>query len=168
MDGTGATRTVVVVGGGIGGLTAAAALRQVGWRVSVLERAESFAEIGAGIVLMSNGLRCLDVVGPGDAVRGSGRPQIPTGVRTASGRWLSRIDGAALERLGTTVVVVHRAELHRILRSALPAESMVPGATPTMITGDDDGGVVEVHYTHAGETATARADLVVGADGVHS
>jgi 2-polyprenyl-6-methoxyphenol hydroxylase-like FAD-dependent oxidoreductase len=79
-------RSAVVVGGGIGGLTAAVALRRVGWRVTVLEQAERFGEIGAGIALMSNGLRCLDAIGLGDTVRGSGRPQLSTGVRTAAGR----------------------------------------------------------------------------------
>jgi 2-polyprenyl-6-methoxyphenol hydroxylase-like FAD-dependent oxidoreductase len=144
------------------------ALRRVGWQVSVLERAEHFGEVGAGIALMSNGLRCLDAVGLGEAVRGSGRREIPTGVRTVSGRWLSRLDGVAVEkRLGTTAIAVHRAGLHRILRSALPPESLIAGATPTAIVDRDDGAA-EVRYRLAGETAEARADLVVGADGVHS
>jgi len=65
-------RSAVVVGGGIDGLTAAVALRQVGWRVTVLERAAMFGEIGAGITLLSNGLRCLDAIGLGEAARGSG------------------------------------------------------------------------------------------------
>ena len=86
-------KSAVVVGGGIGGLTAAVALRQVGWRVTVLERAARFGEIGASIALLSNGLRCLDAIGLGDAVRGSGLPMLAFGMRTAAGRWLSRIDG---------------------------------------------------------------------------
>src|SRR5215469_9934363 len=100
MDG----KSAVVVGGGIGGLTAAVALRQVGWRVTILERAPRFGEIGAGITLLSNGLRCLDAIGLGDAVRGSGLPMLALGMRTAAGRWLSRFDGdgANLEaRIGT-------------------------------------------------------------------
>jgi 2-polyprenyl-6-methoxyphenol hydroxylase-like FAD-dependent oxidoreductase len=160
-----------VVGGGIGGLAAAVALCRVGWRVTVLEQAERFGEIGAGIGLLSNGLRCLDAIGLGDAVRGSGRPQLSTGVRTASGRWLSRIDGdgAALEsRMGSTAIIVHRAELHRILYDALPAEVLVAGVAPTRIVGGESGGPAEVHYRCAGKEMSLRVDLVIGADGVHS
>jgi 2-polyprenyl-6-methoxyphenol hydroxylase-like FAD-dependent oxidoreductase len=168
MDGS---RSAVVVGGGIGGLTAGVALRQVGWRVTVLERAAMFGEIGAGITLLSNGLRCLDAIGLGDAVRGSGLPMLALGIRTAAGRWLARFDGdgADLEaRIGTTSVVIHRAELHRILHDALPAEALLAGVTTTGIIGGADGGPAEVRFRHRDHDAVLHADLVVGADGVHS
>ncbi|MGH3193311.1 MAG: FAD-dependent monooxygenase [Streptosporangiaceae bacterium] len=167
MDG----KSAVVVGGGIGGLTAAVALRQVGWRVTVLERAARFGEIGAGITLMSNGLRCLDAIGLGDAVLGGGLPMLTFGMRTAAGRWLSRIDGdgADLEaRIGTTTLVIHRAELHKILCDALPAEALIAGVATTGIYGGADGGPAEVRFRHGDTDALLRADLVVGADGVHS
>jgi 2-polyprenyl-6-methoxyphenol hydroxylase-like FAD-dependent oxidoreductase len=164
-------KSAVVVGGGIGGLTAAVALRQVGWRVTVLERAARFGEIGAGITLLSNGLRCLDAIGLGDAVRGSALPLLAFGMRTAAGRWLSRIDGdgADLEaRIGTTTLVIHRAELHKILCDALPAAALVAGVATTAIHGGADGGPAEVRFRHGDQDALLRAELVVGADGVHS
>jgi 2-polyprenyl-6-methoxyphenol hydroxylase-like FAD-dependent oxidoreductase len=168
MDGG---RSAVVVGGGIGGLTAAVALRQVGWRVTVLERAARFGEIGAGITLMSNGLRCLDAVGLGDAVRGSGLPMLAIGMRTAEGRWLSRMDGdgADLEaRMGATALNIHRAELHKILRDALPAAALLAGVATTGIHGGADGGPAEVRFRHRDHDAVLQVDLVVGADGVRS
>jgi 2-polyprenyl-6-methoxyphenol hydroxylase-like FAD-dependent oxidoreductase len=164
-------KSAVVVGGGIGGLTAAVALRQAGWRVTVLERAARFGEIGAGITLLSNGLRCLDAIGLGDAVRGSGLPMLAIGMRTAAGRWLARFDGdgAALEaRMGTVTLNIHRAELHKILYDALPEEVLIAGVTTTGIDGGADGGPAEVHFRHGDTEALLRADLVVGADGVHS
>lgn len=164
-------RSAIVVGGGIAGLTAAIALRQVGWRVTVLERAARFGEIGAGITLLSNGLRCLDAVGLGEAVRGSGMPVLAMGMRTSTGRWLARFDGngADLEaRMGTTMLVLHRAELHKILRDALPAEALIGGATTTDIVGGADGGPARVHFRHGHQDLALHADLVVGADGVHS
>ena len=164
-------KSAVVVGGGIGGLTAAVALRQAGWQVTVLERAPVFGEIGAGITLLSNGLRCLDAIGLGDAVRGSGMPLLATGIRTAAGRWLSRIDadGADFEtRMGTTTLVIHRAELHKILRDALPDAALTAGVETTGIHGGADGGLAEVRFRHQDTDALLRADLVVGADGVHS
>ena len=168
MDGS---RSAVVVRGGIGGLTAAVALRRVGWRVTVLERAARFGEISAGITLVSNGLRCLDAIGLGDVVRGSGQPVLALGIRTAAGRWLSRLDGdgADLEALmGITTVVVHRAELHAILREALPTAALLAGVTTTSIRRGADGGPAEVRFRHLDHDAVLRADLVVGADGVHS
>jgi 2-polyprenyl-6-methoxyphenol hydroxylase-like FAD-dependent oxidoreductase len=164
-------RSAIVVGGGIGGLTAAVALRRVGWRVTVLERAAAFGEIGAGITLLSNGLRCLDAIGLGDAVRGSGLPMLALGMRTSAGRWLSRLDAdsARLEaQIGTTSVVIHRAELHRILRDALPAEALLAGVATTGIRGGTDGGPAEVRFRHQDHDVLLDADLVVGADGVHS
>jgi 2-polyprenyl-6-methoxyphenol hydroxylase-like FAD-dependent oxidoreductase len=164
-------RSAVVIGGGIGGLTAAVALRRVGWRVTVLEQAATFGEIGAGITLLSNGLRCLDAIGLGDAVRRSGLPMLALGMRTPAGRWLSRLDGdsASLEaQIGTTSVVIHRAELHRILRDALPAEALLAGVETTSIRGGADAGPAEVRFRHQDHDVLLDADLVVGADGVHS
>ena len=164
-------RSAIVIGGGIGGLTAALALRRVGWRVTVLERAATFGEIGAGITLLSNGLRCLEAIGLGDAVRGSGLPMLALGMRTAAGRWLSRLDGdsAKLEaKIGTTSVVIHRAELHRILHDALPAEALIASVETTGIRGGADGRPVEVRFRQQDHDALLDADLVVGADGVHS
>lgn len=164
-------KSAVVVGGGIGGLTAAVALRQVGWRVTVLERAARFGEIGAGITLLSNGLRCLDAIGLGDAVRGSGMPVLAMGMRTEKGRWLSRIDGDGADldaRIGTTALVLHRAELHRILRDALPAAALIAGVVTTGIHGGADGRPAEIHFRDRDRDSLLRAELVVGADGVHS
>jgi 2-polyprenyl-6-methoxyphenol hydroxylase-like FAD-dependent oxidoreductase len=121
--------------------------------------------------LLSNGLRCLEAIGLGDAVRGSGLPMLALGMRTAAGRWLSRFDGdgASMEaRMGTTALVIHRAELHRILRDALPAATMLAGVETTGLIGGADGGPAEVRFRHHDRDAVLHADLVVGADGVHS
>ncbi|MGW7524166.1 FAD-dependent monooxygenase [Streptomyces sp. NPDC054783] len=156
--------TAVVVGGGIGGLAAAIGLRRIGWDVRVVERAGTPADAGAGISLHANGLRALDALGVGAAVRAAARPQYTGGTRAPDGRWLARMDGAALERaLGTPIVGIRRAVLHRLLREALPAESMVIGVTvPALDRSAPD---------RVGVPAGARvldADLVVAADGVGS
>ncbi|MDN0198776.1 FAD-dependent monooxygenase [Streptomyces sp. S.PNR 29] len=154
----------VVVGGGIGGLAAAIGLRRVGWEVTVVERAPVLADVGAGISLHANGIRALDVLGVGEAVRAAARPQYTGGTRAPGGGRLARMDGAVLERtLGTTIVGIPRAVLHRLLRGALPPECLVVGsevtsvdraepARPRVAVGDD----------------VLEADLVVAADGVGS
>ncbi|MER6734214.1 FAD-dependent monooxygenase [Streptomyces puniciscabiei] len=156
--------TAVVVGGGIGGLAAAIGLRRIGWDVRVVERAGTLDDAGAGISLHANGLRALDALGVGAAVRAAARPQYTGGTRTPAGRWLARMDGAALERaLGTPIVGIRRAVLHRLLREALPADSLLIGLTvPALdLSAPDRVGVP------AG-AGMLDADLVVAADGVGS
>jgi 2-polyprenyl-6-methoxyphenol hydroxylase-like FAD-dependent oxidoreductase len=152
--------TAVVVGGGLGGLTAAVALRRVGWRVTVLERAPEFGEVGAGIGVMPNAMRALDALDLGEAVRRNGTPRLPGGIRDHRGRALGHLDAAQLER-GGRLCAIHRADLHRVLRSALPADSLVTSADVVEVEP-------EVRYLRGGEPAVLAADLVVAADGIGS
>lgn len=164
MDGNG---SAVIVGGGIGGLAAAIGLHTIGWQVTVVERARRLGDVGAGISLHANGLRALDALGVGDAVRAASRPQYTGGTRAADGRWLARMDGAALERaLGTPIVGIPRADLHRLLRAALPPGCLRIGAEVTSVE-DTASGRVRVRVEN-GTDGSLRADLVVAADGVGS
>ncbi|MFV8127032.1 FAD-dependent monooxygenase [Streptomyces syringium] len=154
----------VVVGGGIGGLATAIGLRLIGWEVTVLERARVLDDAGAGISLHANGIRALDALGVGATVRAAARPQYTGATRTPRGRCLARMDGTALERtLGTPIVGIPRAVLHRLLRDALPPESLVVGAEAVSV----DRSVPEQPRVRL-ESAELDADLVVGADGVNS
>jgi 2-polyprenyl-6-methoxyphenol hydroxylase-like FAD-dependent oxidoreductase len=154
----------VVVGAGLGGLASAIALRRRGWDVTVLERREHAAEVGAGIALWPNALRALDALGLGARVRELGIVEIHGGIRTSSGRWLARTDAADLRRRqGDGVVVLPRPELYGLLRAAAPVpavgvgvRSVEPGdADHAAVVCDDAGGV-------------HPAELVVAADGVRS
>ncbi|MCX4727652.1 FAD-dependent monooxygenase [Streptomyces sp. NBC_01306] len=154
--------SAVVIGGGIGGLAAAIGLRRIGWEVTVVERAPVLDDAGAGISLAANGIRALDALGVGDEVRGAARPQYTGGTRRPDGTWLARMDGAALERaLGTPIVGIPRAALHRLLRAALPPESLVVGADVTSVDRSDPARVLVGH----GDTVL-EADLAVAADGI--
>ena len=156
--------SAVVVGGGIGGLAAAIGLRLIGWEVTVVERAPVLADVGAGISLHANGIRALDVLGVGEAVRAAARPQYTGGTRVPGGAWLARMDGTALEReLGTPIVGIPRAVLHHLLRAALPSECLKVGAEVTSADRSDPSRV----RLPLGDTAL-EADLVVAADGAGS
>ncbi|MFI8966110.1 FAD-dependent monooxygenase [Streptomyces sp. NPDC053493] len=165
----------VVVGAGIGGLAAAVGLQRTGWEVTVVDRASVLADEGAGISLAANGIRALDALGVGAAVRAAGRGQYTGGTRTPRGSWLARMDGAALERaLGSPIVGIPRAELHRLLRAALRPGTLRTGVTVTRATTLPGGARARVEYEAAdgpgaaAEGGCAEADLVVAADGIGS
>lgn len=154
--------TIIIAGGGIGGLAAAVALYRRGWIVQVLERAPALAEVGAGLSLWPNALRALDALGLGEQVRSRALAETTGGIRRMSGRWLSRTDTAELARRFGPLVMIHRADLLEILRESLPAETLRTGSEVADVR--PAGEVVKV--VHGG--GTAPASLVVGADGVHS
>ncbi|MFK8848620.1 FAD-dependent monooxygenase [Streptomyces sp. Ac-502] len=156
--------TAVVVGGGIAGLAAAIGLHRIGWDVTVLERASMVEDAGAGISLAANGLRALDELGVGGAVRNASQGQYSGGTRTPRGTWLTRLDGSVLEkRVGTPIMGIPRSVLHRLLRDSLPAGSLLIGSEAT---GVEQAGPEKVHV-HSG-TTVLNADLVVAADGIGS
>ena len=119
--------TAVVVGGGLGGLTAAVALRRVGWEVVVLERAPEFGEVGAGIGVMPNAMRALDALDLGEAVRANGTPRLPGGVLDHRGRALGRLTAQDLERGGRLVAVLRPPLLDLRLHQRGRPESVGPG-----------------------------------------
>ncbi|MBT2387282.1 FAD-dependent monooxygenase [Streptomyces sp. ISL-11] len=159
------TLRAVVIGGGIGGLTAAAALHHRGWAVTVLERDAALEPVGAGIALAPNAQRALDTFGAGDAVRALAGWQSDGGLRLPSGRWLSRTNSeAAARRYGGPVAIAHRAALVALLASRLP-DGAVRTGTPAALADPGDADRPARVTTPDG---TLEADLVVGADGIHS
>lgn len=151
----------VVVGGGIGGLSAAIGLRKAGWQVTVLEREPGFNGPGAGISLWPNALRGLDELGVGHALAPHLRPQTLSRLRDPGGRTLTRMEGAAFEaRFGKPLAGIHRAELIAVLRSELP-DSAVRVRTP--VRAVDSGG-----HVYGPDGLISDADLVVAADGINS
>jgi len=151
----------VVIGAGIGGLTAAVALERRGWRVTVFERAARLQPVGAALAVAPNALTSLDVLGVGEGVRKLSALQGDAGFRRVNGRWIYRTSAeAAFARYGQPTVLLMRAELVDLL-----ADRLSPGALrlgTAVRRADPDTGRVE---TDDGELG---ADLVVAADGIHS
>src|SRR4051794_6556106 len=108
----------VIVGGGIGGLATALALRNGGCEVEVLEQSPEFTEIGAGLSVWPNALRALDELGLGDGVREHSLADRAAGIRTDRGRWLARTDTSSLESRFGLAAMIHRASLLEVLRAA--------------------------------------------------
>ena len=112
---------VLVAGGGIGGLACALALGRAGVPVTVLEQAQAFGEIGAGIQLGPNAMRVLSDWGVADALQEHASFPDELRVRSAhDGRLLGhmRLGASALAHYGHPYASVHRADLHRVLLSA--------------------------------------------------
>lgn len=153
---------VAIVGGGIGGLATAVGLQRAGADVTVFERYDRPGVSGSGISLFGNGLAALAALGLAKpareigAVAGGLGGGVPAGQRRPDGRWLARLPPAVT----ATAAVVHRADLHRILRDAVAPGTVRTGQTVHGIL--PDGRTVEVDG--AGETF----DVVVGADGLRS
>jgi 2-polyprenyl-6-methoxyphenol hydroxylase-like FAD-dependent oxidoreductase len=159
---------VVIVGGGIGGLACAAALRRVGLTdIVVLEQAPALREVGAGVALWPNAMKTMDALGAGDAIRACTGTLRVARLSNAAGATLSALDveevapglgEAARPRL------VHRRDLLAALAAQVPPEAVRVGAHVGGIGVDGDGNPVV--RLASGEALVA--DIVVGADGIHS
>lgn len=151
-------RSVLIVGAGIAGLTAAIALHRIGYAVQVVERSPGHSPVGAGIVLGANAVRCLQALGV-DPVP-VGRPLATSELRTADDRALQSVP---LTGLGPAVSMA-RSTLHRLLADALPAEVPVRFGE-SVVAVEPAGGRVRVRTDAAGHPVV---DRVVGADGLRS
>lgn len=154
---------VIVIGAGIGGLSAANALIAAGARVEVFEQAPALGEVGAGVFLAPNGVRQLQRWGLGPAVEAAGS-------RLGEGSQYHRHDGATVAPILTTdsrgwnaVYGMHRADMIEILSSGLPDGVVHTGHRAVSFGQDASGATVTFA---SGESATA--DVVVAADGIHS
>lgn len=110
--------SLIIVGGGIGGLAAALACGQVGARPQVLERADAFSEVGAGIQMGPNVTRTLHAWGLAADLKGIGfEPRRLEAKDTQSGQVIGtlRLGQRSLDNYGAPYVTVHRADLHRVL-----------------------------------------------------
>jgi 2-polyprenyl-6-methoxyphenol hydroxylase-like FAD-dependent oxidoreductase len=154
----------LIIGGGIGGLAAAIALRRCGASVRVFERAPEVREVGAGLSLWPNGLRALDALGVGAAVRSRSIRDLSSALRRWDGRVIVAAGGAELERrLGDVALVIHRSELLALLRRELPNDAVVTGASCVGFSAEGRG--VSARFANG---MTASGDVLIGADGIGS
>ena len=160
---------VLIIGGGIGGLTAALALDKRGHRVTVAEQSGVISEVGAGLQLSPNAMKVMNALGVGARVmRDAFRPQALELRWGRSGMTIFDVPlrKAAVNRWGAEYIHVHRADLIDALREELLAR--VPDALRLgchLERYAQRGDKVVAHF--AGGEAI-EADLIVGADGIHS
>ncbi|TKW78376.1 MAG: 2-polyprenyl-6-methoxyphenol hydroxylase [Bradyrhizobium icense] len=155
--------SVVVVGGGIGGLFTAKALIAHGFDVTVCEQAPALGEVGAGVFLTPNSVRHLNRVGLQAAVEKSG-------ARVGTGSHYFRHDGAPIAPVQVAdasgwnaTFGMHRADLVELLANALPDGVVRTGHRAVGFEQDESKARVSL-----ANGATIEADVVIAADGIHS
>ena len=159
----------IIIGGGIGGLSAAICLRLIGWQVRVLEQAPKISEVGAGVQISPNGVKILETMGVMPLLESSlFEPDAIEILMGVSGRKLLYLPmkEAAVHRWGARYIQIHRADLIAglIARLAKLAPDTVKVGTQV---------ASYTHHTHGvrlvlKDGSIEHADLAVGADGIHS
>ena len=160
---------ILIVGGGLGGLTTALALAQRGWRTRVLEGAPEFGAIGYGIQFGPNVFHVLDRLGVGEAVReASDSPAALLMLDALSGAEVTRIPTGASFRARFThpYIIIHRIDLHNILLEAAKRADAIELVPEAMVTGFEDQGDRVAVTTMDGRRFEGAA--LIGADGLGS
>lgn len=154
---------VAIAGAGIGGLTAAIALRAHGVDVRVYEQATELKALGAGVAIAPNGSRVLTRLGLGGALSAIAGPIRQYAFRTADGTPIAGEPSTLSFGDPARTWCLHRGEFQRVLADALPAETVRLGCSVVGAEEVPDGVRVRLAGGH-----TVDADLLIGADGIHS
>ncbi len=160
--------TIAIVGGGIGGLSAALGLSRAGFSVDVYEAAPAWADIGAGVTLAPNAMRGFDYLGVGEPVAKAGvEPKGQTIRHWQDNRVLFSLErgNQMREQYGAPYVYIHRADLHAILVKAVAdagGRLHIGRAVESVASLE---GRAQITFT---DGTSADADLLIGADGVKS
>ncbi len=152
----------LVIGGGIGGLAAALALKRIGVEVRVFEQAPQIQEVGAGLSLWSNAMTALERLGVAHLVMQQGSPYRYGRAITDQGKLISISD---LYEVNPRVpcVMVYRADLQRVLLHSFGVERVSTNARCVAVSQTPES--VQAEFA---DGTTEQADILVGADGIHS
>jgi 2-polyprenyl-6-methoxyphenol hydroxylase-like FAD-dependent oxidoreductase len=159
------TQRLSIIGGGIGGLTLAIALRKKGYPVTVYENAPQLKPLGAGLGLAANAIKAFQQIGIRDEVLKAGRVLKKFVIKDQQGQALST---ANAERMSAKFgapnnFTIHRADLHQVLLAQLPEGVVQQGKGCSDFEQTTNG--VRLHFT---DGTSVETDYVVACDGIHS
>lgn len=161
----------IIAGAGIGGLAAAIALSQAGFEIQIFERTDKLEEFGAGLQVTPNASRVLARFGVLARVRElASKPSAVLALRGSDNARLMRLPlDDAERRWGAEYLIVHRADLQTALIEAISGRPDIQLSLGTTVAGfATNGDAISVDLRRGGATAIAKADLLVGADGLRS
>lgn len=155
---------VIVIGAGMGGLTAGIALQQAGYTVEIYDRVSELRPAGAGISLWSNGVKVLNRLGLGEAIARLGGQMNRMAYYDYTGEVLTDFSLMPLiEQVGQRPYPITRTDLQQVLLTAVGPEHVRLNARCVAVEQDDDGVTATFEDGY-----TTRGDLLVAADGTHS
>lgn len=156
---------ILVIGGGIGGLTAAIALRAKGHVVHVIERDPDWSVYGVGIIQQSNVVRAMSELGLLDDYLSAGVGFDAVEIFLPDGTMIARVPSPRLVEGKPANVGIGRRALHKVLGNRTLASGATVQLGVTAVSIEDDGASVNVGFS---DGSSERYDLVIGADGVYS
>lgn len=157
-------KSALIIGGGIGGLATAIALKRIGVEATVFESSPELREVGAGLTLWSNGMYALDKIGVADSALKAGMVVKDFRILNAKGEILGEIDLARVEaKMEFPNVSIHRLKLIEALKSHLDLDSI--HLHKRFVSYKDEGPRVTAHFA---DGSTASGDVLLGCDGFHS
>jgi 2-polyprenyl-6-methoxyphenol hydroxylase-like FAD-dependent oxidoreductase len=158
-------KTFAIVGGGIGGLTAAIALQKKGFDVKVYENAPVFKPVGAGIVLAANAMKAFQAIGIDQEVLSAGKELKRFAIKNTQGDYLSTTEAEEINlKYGVVnTLTLHRADLHQVLVNQLNPTVIHKAKNCVDFVVKSDG--VELQFA---DGSSSQEDFVIGADGIHS
>jgi 2-polyprenyl-6-methoxyphenol hydroxylase-like FAD-dependent oxidoreductase len=157
---------VLIVGGGVGGLSAAISLARQGVAVDLIERNTEWGALGAGLTFNGATARAFRDLGVLEAVLAAGSGHGPTRMCDTQGNVIVDSDPAAEFEPGLPAAGgILRPVLHEILKSAALAHGVVGRVGLSVVALEDRGDTVQVRFS---DGSSDSFDLVVGADGLTS
>jgi 2-polyprenyl-6-methoxyphenol hydroxylase-like FAD-dependent oxidoreductase len=153
------SRTVLIIGAGIGGLAAGVALRRRGWNVRIYERRANALELGFGLLLAPNALAALSELGITETVIGRTALVSRVEIRRLDGRVIRRLRA----QLGGPAVVALRRDLYDALLNAIGPDTLKLGREAVAVKDDRERVTLQFADGNAD-----TGDVLIGADGVRS
>ena len=162
-------KSILIAGGGIGGLSAAAGLAQKGFKSIVFESAPELSEIGAGIQLGPNAFHCFDYLGVGNTARKNAIYIDALKLMDAiTGKDIANIplDDTFRKRMGNPYAVVHRADMHKALLDYCLKSRLITVKTNHTVERYEHGTSDVMLYIK--DKKPVKGSVLIGAEGLRS